>query len=65
MMGKVAMGDLIFWLPETKVERIAFPTTFKDLIRLTSLLKFATFSACTKDYKENLVFEKVRVKTVC
>ena len=43
MMGKVAMGDPIFWLPETKPERIRFPTTFKDRLRLTILLKFATF----------------------
>ena len=43
MMGKVAMGDPIFWLPETKPERIRFPITFKDRLRLTILLKFATF----------------------
>ena len=43
MMGKVSMGDPIIWLPEIKLERIRFPTTFKDWLRLTILLKFATF----------------------
>ena len=61
MMGKVDIGDPIIWLPETKRERIPFPTTFKDLVRLTTLLKFATFAECNKDYQDNLVFEEVRV----
>ena len=43
MVNKVAMGDLMIWLPETKRERIPFAPTFKDLVRLTILLKVATF----------------------
>ena len=43
MMGKVAMGDPIIWLPETKRERIPFATTFKDLVRPPIMLKFASF----------------------
>ena len=60
MMGMVDMGDPIIWLPETKRERIPFPTTFKDLVRLTILLMIA-FAECNKDYQDNLVFEEVRV----
>ena len=43
MVNKLAIGDLMIWLPETKRERIPFAPTFKDLVRLTILLKFTTF----------------------
>ena len=43
------MGDLMIWLPQTKRERIPFVTTFKKLVRLTILLKFAEYN---NDYQK-------------
>ena len=43
MMNKVAMGDLMIRLPQTKRECIPFVTTFKDLVRPPITLKFASF----------------------
>ena len=37
MVNKLAMADLMIWLPETKCERIPFAPTFKDLVQQTTV----------------------------
>ena len=60
MANKVAMGDLMIWLPETKCERIPFAPTCKNLVNYTAQVRYIS-AIVIRIIRNNRVVEEVRV----
>ena len=59
MVNKLAMGDLMIWLPETKRERIPFAPTFKNLVNYTAQVRYISANVI-RIIRNNRVAEEVR-----